>query len=46
MKNASIKLNLNTLLEDLTLKDLKIKDLQANLMSLTRHIVKALPNLD
>ena len=46
MKNASIKLNLNSLLEDITLKDLKIKDLQGNLMALARYIVKALPNLD
>ena len=46
MKNASIKLNLNSLLEDITLKDLKIKDMQSNLMALARYIVKALPNLD
>lgn len=45
MKNASIKLNLNALLEEITLKDMKIKDLQATLMSLTRQIVKDLPNL-
>ncbi len=46
MKNATIKLNLNSLIEDITLKDLKIKDLQTTLMTLTRYIVKALPNLD
>jgi len=46
MKNASIKQNLNVLLEDITLKDLKIKDIQTTLMTLTRHILKALPNLD
>lgn len=36
MKNASIKLNLNALIEEITLKDMKIKDLQHTVISLTR----------